>query len=590
MKNFIKSVFASCLGSVLALCVLGFVLFGMAAAVSGGGEGKTYSNGVLELKFDQAIPEKTDNIPMDYSSFDFERSKMLGLRDILRLIDHAKTDDNIKGISLNIKSTPGGLTTMSSVEKALTAFKESGKFIYAYSDDYHQLGYLLSSTADSIMINPNGMVDLKGFAVMYPFFKDGLDKLGIEYEIFYAGDFKSATEPYRRMDMSDNNKAQTRLYLNDVIQPFKQTIIENRGLSSASLEDIIGNYLGRTSTSALENGLVDVITYRDEYDVMLSHKLGLEEDDDVNYISMIEYFNNVKLVNKGSYKNKVAVIYAEGTVTYDTEGKGEISDVTFIKMLKKIRKDKNIKAVVLRVNSPGGSAFTADVVLREIDLIKMAGKPVVASFGDYAASAGYYIAATADSILAEENTLTGSIGVYSMIPIAAKLANKLGVAFDTVKTHDFAVGLSNVLEMSEKQKTILAETTEEVYDQFLSVVARGRGMDKEDVHEIAQGKIWSGVKAKENGLVDDIGSLEDAIAIAASMAEMEDNYKVVEYPRFEMSPIENILTLLNQSSIENAGMNIIEKISGEKLGLLKIKRMMESKSPQALMPYELKLE
>lgn len=583
MKSFLKSVFSSCLGTILAFGAIFLILIAV-GSVASRSEGKSISNGILMLDFEGVIPEKTDNVELS-PSFTFEKMKHHGLRDILRLIENASTDNNIKGISLQLAYSDAGLTQFQNIEEALLKFKESGKFIYAYADDYSQMGYYLSSVADSIFINPNGTVDLKGFGVLNPFVREALDHIGVEFNIFYAGEFKSATEIFRRDDMSDESKYQTREYLTDAVQSFKSRLAKNRSLTEIRIDSIMENYEGRNADRALAAGLVDRIAYMDEYKSSLSEKVG-KKADELNFVSLTDYATHANLGEKGSFKNKIALVYAEGNVVYDSENKGSISDITYLKAFEKIRNDKNIKAVVFRINSTGGSAITADVIHREIKLLRQAGIPVIASFGDYAASAGYYIAAACDSILAEPNTLTGSIGVFSIIPNASELFNeKLKIHFDSVKTHSYAIGLTNVLDLSEKQKMVVQEATEKFYDQFLSVVASGRDMSKEEVDQIARGRVWSGVDASKNGLVDRIAGLDEAIESAAKTAGLDD-YRIVEYPRFEKTFLDAIIEVMGQATgglVLRQGLEMLG-LQNEANQISSIAKIVGSGQPQALLP------
>ncbi|HOY12174.1 MAG TPA: signal peptide peptidase SppA, partial [Saprospiraceae bacterium] len=392
-----------------------------------------------------------------------------------------------------------------------------------------------------------GEIGLRGYGMMVPFVKDAAEKLGIEFKIFYAGNFKSATESLRRTDISPENRLQSREFLAERMDVFKQILYQNRKLSSSKLDSIMNNLLGRTAKLSLSNGLVDKIGYRTDFHDLIASKTGLDASD-LNYIGVDTYSASTTLSNKGSFSNKIAVVYLEGDIMDGAEDKGLISDKKYEKVFAKIRKDDKVKAVVLRVNSGGGSSYSSDIIWNEVELLKKKNIPVIASFGDYAASGGYYVACGADKIFAAPNTLTGSIGVFSILLKTKELFNdKLGVTFDTVKTHNNSIYLSSNYDFSPMEEEVMKEMTEDVYDQFLSKVAKGRKMSKDSVHLVAQGRVWTGQKAITNGLVDELGNLDDAIAAAAKMANVDD-YRVTEFPYIEIEFWEELLQSLTKSS------------------------------------------
>ncbi len=529
MAQFFKFLLASCLGVIIASA---FIFFGaiafFGALASQGDVPKAISDKtILRLTFDNAIPEKTNNLEMD--PFDFANDRVLGIRDMVRAIEHAKTDDRIKGILIEADGISAGFTTATDIRQALVDFKSSGKFIVAYSDYYTQGAYYMVSVADQIYVNPLGMVDFRGFAAQIPFFKDMLDRLGVSMQIFYAGKFKSATEPYRRNNMSDESKLQLREYLNELYAVMLNDISQSRGVSVADLRKAADSYAANDPEAAVKLDLIDAVGYRDDALQDIRERMGLESEKAINMISLEDYSLSVPGKNSGS--DKIAVIFAEGNIL---DGKGELGSVgsdRYTKIINKIRKDDKIKAVVLRINSPGGSAIASENIWRELSLLREANKPVIASMGDYAASGGYYIACIADSIFAEPTTLTGSIGVFNIIPSAQKmLADKAGIRFDTVKTGTYATGISPFFDLSEDEKRIIQRRTDQTYDIFLKRVSDGRKMPKEKVHEIAQGRVWTGITADKLGLVDEIGGLNDAIKTAARMAGIEQ-YRIAEYPQ-----------------------------------------------------------
>ena len=585
MKSFFPTFFASCLGVFAAFAICIFILIGI--SISSISQKESYGdNTILKLKLEEFIPEKSDNVNQQ-SVFFGGSSETIGLRRILTLLEAASEDKKIKGILIENNSIGVGQATVLSLMAGLQKFKESGKFIYTYADSHSQSSYLLCSVADSMFINPQGGVDLKGYGAAIPFFKNMLDKVGIEMNIFYAGNFKSGTEPYRLNEMSDFNRLQTRTFLEDMQEIMIKKIAENRNLTPEKINNIMANLEGRTGKKALENGLVDALFYKDQLEDFLRQKLDIKEGKKLKMVSLSEYNTIADIDDKGKGKNKIAIIYAEGEIIYGSNEPGIISEKKYINMLTKIRNDKNIKAVVLRVNSPGGNAFTSDVIWRELEKIKEAGKPLIASFGDYAASGGYYIAAGADRIVAQPNTLTGSIGVYMMFPNATKLLNeKIGVNFDTIKTHEFATGFSPTNNLSEKEKALLQESTYEIYDLFIDRVSKGRKLSVDSTKVIAQGRVWTGKRAIEIGLVDELGGLDEAIAIAAEKAGLTD-YKTVEYPFIEEDFIATIVREIQKGKGDEDVMGLFST-KEERMMLeqyQQFKAIIRLKEPNARLPF-----
>lgn len=585
MKSFFQTFFASCLGvfGAMVLCVLILVGIGMSSLAK---QTSISDNSILKLSLEETIPEKSDNVEVDPASILSSPTEAIGLTRILKLIDAASKDDKIKGILLENNYVSIGQSSVLSLIEGLKKFKESGKFIYSYADSHSQASYMLCSVADSMFLNPRGGVDLKGFGASIPFFKGMLDKVGVEMNIFYAGNFKSATEPFRLTEMSEYNRLQTRTFLEDIKSIMIEQITKNRKLSSEKLASVMANLEGRTAEKSLENGLVDGLMYKDELEDFLKKKMGIAVDKKLKFITLSKY-NALADIDVSTSKDKIAVVYAEGEILYGSDDAGAVTDKKYIKMLSKIRQDKNIKAVVLRVNSPGGSAFTSDVIWHEIERIKATGKPVIASFGDYAASGGYYIAAGADKIIAQPNTLTGSIGAFMMFPNATKLLNdKLGVRLDTVKTDEFAAGFSPMLNLSEKEKALLQETTLEIYDLFIDRVSKGRKLSVDSTKIIAQGRIWSGRDALNIGLVDQLGSLDDAITLAGKKAGLDD-YKVTEYPIIEEDFMSAIIKEVSKGKDDDVATRFFTTKDERKLlqQYQQLRNIVRLKEPQARVPY-----
>jgi protease IV len=541
MGQFFKFVFASCLGVFLALLLAGIigtsVLAGLASSFDEPVE-TIKPNSILHLKFNKPIPERTNNLPLD--PFSLKDTRILGLSEIIEALEQAKTDDNIKGILIETDGIMGGMATADAIRTAIEEVQQSGKFVYAYANAYSQGAYYVASAADKVYLNPLGLVDFRGFAAQIPFLKDMLDKLGIKMQIFYAGKFKSATEPFRRTEMSEENKLQVREYLDDTFQEFLSDISRSRDIPVPQLKRIADGYLAFMPQNALDLKVVDELAHRDKVIEDIRAKLGLKSSEKYPLVSLETYRRANPGASNLKAKDKIAVVYAEGNIV---DGKGEpgsIGGVKYADIISKIRKDDKVRAIVLRVNSGGGSAMASENILRELELAQQQGIKLVVSMGDLAASGGYYIACKADSIFAEPNTLTGSIGVFSMIPDASGLLNdKIGIRFDTVKTGPFAHGISPFLAMSEDEGRIMQGFVNHMYDTFLGHVASGRNMSKEAVNEIAQGRVWTGNKAIQIGLADRLGGLEEALESAASLADLTD-YRVTEYPRIK-EPIEQLL-------------------------------------------------
>ncbi|MCS7036365.1 MAG: signal peptide peptidase SppA, partial [Saprospiraceae bacterium] len=499
MGQFFKFLFASCLGTFLALLLLFFVALGSLTSLASKGLEKAKvdvkPNSVLELTLDDLVPEKTNNVPV--SPFELEQKDILGLHDILRAIRKAKEDPDIKGIYLNKVAPMMGQASADALREAIQDFRSSGKFAVAYAHMYSQGGYYIASAADEVLLNPIGGVDFRGLSSTILFFKGMLDKLDVQMRIFYAGKFKSATEPFRSDKMSPENRLQVREYVTALYENMLADISASRKIPADSLRRIAENFDGRTAQGALSSRLVDRLAYEDEALERLKERLGLGKDDKLHRVKVEDYFAaRVKKIDLKN-KDKIAVVYAEGGIADGDKGEaGEVLDGPYVKMLRKIRSDKAIKAIVLRINSPGGSVLASENILREINLCREAGKPVVVSMGDVAASGGYYIACQADSIFAEPTTITGSIGVFGLIPILQNtMKNKLGITADTVRTQRYSALGTPFFDFSPDESRLIQAQIDRIYADFLERVAKGRKMTPEQVHEIAQGRVWAGQKA-----------------------------------------------------------------------------------------------
>ncbi len=593
-NNFFKSVFASFTGVVMGFGTLVFLLAFVLFCISkcgGDSEAETADikeNSVIKITLDNAIPELTDNVDSE-ADFSLSNSRTPGLRATVKALEFAKTDDNIKGIYLDLAAKPMGAATRTALRNALLDFKKSGKFVIAYSTSYSQGSYYLASVADKVYLNPQGSLDWSGIAAQIPFFKGMFDKLGVSAQVYYAGKFKSATEPFRRTEMSPENKLQVREYLEENYQTMLKEIAESRKMEYSELRHLANELLVRTPSDALKNKMVDGLKYKDEILAELRTRLKLDKKDKINAVDLTDYV----LANpeKAGSGDEIAVVYAEGSIGDGKSEGGSIGGDTYSELFRKLREDEDVKAIVLRINSGGGSALASDIMWRELELCKKEKKPVIVTMGDVAASGGYYIAANADKIFAEKNTITGSIGVFGMIPNAGKfMRDKLGITFDTLKTGKFSVAAQRNIyyEYNDEEGAIIQQSIDTIYKTFLARVANGRKMTVEQVNEIAQGRVWTGRKALEIGLVDSIGGLQDAINSAAKFAKLKD-YKLSQYPK-QKKPLEVLLNKLKGGAgDEAAAKTLIKQQLGSELfqQYLMLEKMRKMSGIQMRLPFEL---
>jgi protease-4 len=526
MKSFFKTFFAALLALIIFSFLGFFILIGIAAAFSTDEKVAIAQNSVLVIDASETFLEQSKNDPFS-ELMNKKNGKQPSLSELIGLLNYAKKDSSIKGIYIKCAENPNGYAATEEIRKALIDFKKSNKFIVAYAETISQKGYMMANVADQIYTHPQGGMEWSGFNYETMFLKGLIDKLEIEPQIFYAGKFKSATEPFRYTQMSEANKLQTGIWLNSIYNNFIQGAAEMRNLNADSIKAFANEGKVQNAKDALKYKLVDGLIYDDQLKKIISKKLRLVDETKISFVSINNYAESIALRGTGS--GKIAVIYADGDVVM---GKGQneaIASDDYRALLQKIRNDKSIDAVVLRVNSPGGSALASDIIWREIDLLKKE-KPVVVSMGDVAASGGYYIACGADSIFADANTITGSIGVFSVIPNAEKfLKNKLGITFDRVKTGQYADAPSATRALTVTEQKFLQSGVDSVYNTFTSRVAAGRQKSVVYIDSIAQGRVWTGADAIKVGLVDKIGTLNDALASAAKMAKLK-GYSIKSYP------------------------------------------------------------
>jgi protease-4 len=504
---------------------------------------------LLQIELNYEIPDRTSNDPfVDLANLgSFKISP--GLNEILKSIEKAEDDDRIKGIFLNLGDIPSGLATISEIRNALDSFKDSGKPIYTYSNMLSQKAYYLATVSDKIFLNPEGAIDFRGFSSQIFFIKDLLGKLEIEPQVIRHGKFKSAIEPLVRTNMSEANKEQTLKFIGSMWDNSVNGIAESRSISSLNLNLIADSLKAQNPEQAVSYNLIDSLIYFDQFLNLLATEIKVDNINKENLIRLSEYTGaKVKSTKKRS-KNKIAVVYASGDIV---QGEGKNDNIGSDKIAREIRRarlDKSIKAIVLRVNSPGGDALASDIILREVILAKSE-KPIVVSMGNLAASGGYYISCGADKIFASPSTITGSIGVFGIIPNFEKFFNnKMGITFDGVKTNENADFISTTKPLSKFQYDLIQIEVERVYSTFIEHVAKGRNMTTEQVDSIGQGRVWSGSDALEIGLIDEFGGLDKAIEEAKNLAELE-NYRIIEFPK-QKEPIEQIMDdLLGKTKIK----------------------------------------
>lgn len=534
MKQFFKFVFATIIGLVLTVALLIFIIIGFVASAGKEKSATVEDNSVLQISFKYPIKERTPNNPFANIGFlGLNENKTLGLNDILANIKKAKTDEQITGIFLEESFMMSGQATTEEIRNALIDFKQSQKFIIAYSEIYTQGAYYLASVADKIYLNPKGIFDFSGFSSQTTFFKGTMDKLGIEAQIIKVGTFKSAVEPFILDKMSDANRLQVNAYLGSLYDHFLQGISVSRKLSKDSLFVIANELRIQQAGDALKYKLVDALKYKDEVLDELKTLTKTKTDENINSITLNDYVNaegaGGDIHISSSSRNQIAVIYASGEI-YGGEGDDNtIGSEKISRAIRQVRLDKKVKAVVLRINSPGGSSLASDVLWREVMLTKKV-KPIIVSMGDVAASGGYYMACAADSIFAQPNTITGSIGIFAILPNLQKFLNdKLGLTFDGVKTGQFADLGDMTKPLSLEEKAILQQQVNRGYADFTAAVAQGRKKSVQYIDSIGQGRVWTGTQALKIGLVDRLGNIQDAIASAAKKAKLTE-YKLVTYP------------------------------------------------------------
>lgn len=583
MKSFFKYLLASFIGVFLALIVLLLVGVGSMNALFSDKteEVKLKPNTVLDFNFKTPITDRTIDSPLNMVNFQtMEMTGSLGLFDILKNLEKAAADPNIEGLLIQPAMSNPGISTLKEIRDAILKFKESGKFVIAYGDYYSQASYYLASAADKVYIHPEGVIEFKGLRSEVMFFKETLEKVGVEVQVMKHGTYKSAVEPYLNTEMSEPSKEQSKAYLNAIWDEMLEGISKSRTKSIEELTSIADEFAVRTPASALENGFVDGLLYYDQLLEVLKEEVGTTEEKETHMVSMMNYRHAPDSEKKDYTSDRIAIIYGTGTIGMNDNGPTSIGGNHLAKAIRKARTDKKIKAIVFRVNSPGGNVLASDIIRREVELAAEA-KPLVISMGDYAASGGYWISTPADMIMAEKTTLTGSIGVFGLWPNAGELVTeKIGLKFDGVQTNKMSDMGSMFRPLRPEERQIIQSQIESTYKRFITKVANDRDMEVSEVAKIGEGRVWSGKDALEIGLIDEFGGLQAAIDWAAEEAGLE-NYKTRELP-FLKDPIDQILEQLMGRQA-----NINTLIETEWPVIRELRETMNGGALQARLPYSI---
>ena len=589
MNNFWKYTLATVLGSIITFFVICGIIVGFfAVIVSSFGEEEVIvkDNTVLQISLSSEIPDRTSDNPFDNIDFaTFESNKILGLNDILKTLEKAKTDERIKGIYLDLSSVPAGMASVEEIRNKLLEFKAAGKFIISYSSGYSQKAYYLASVSDKIYLNPQGSLEWKGLNSQVMFYNGALEKLGVEAQIFRHGQFKSAVEPFMNDKMSDASKLQSSTLIQSIWDDMCTKISKQRKVSVADLNMFADSLMVYDAETALKYGMIDGIYYYDQVLTELQTKSGAAKDDNDFMIGMTKYSKaTVEIKEKNNSTNKIAVIFAEGEIVDGGRKDGSIGGDFIAETIRKAREDEDVKAVVIRVNSPGGSGLASEIIWREVKLTKEV-KPVVISMGNLAASGGYYISCPASYIFAQPTTITGSIGVFGMLPNVEKLmTEKLGITVDGVSTNSHSDFGSIMRPVNPTERNFIQKQVEDFYDVFVSRVSDGRGLTKAEVDSIGQGRVWSGANAIEIGLIDEFGGLDAAVKKAVSLAKLSD-YRIFEYPEAE----DFMQKIMSDMSV-SASQSMIKEVMGENYKLYQLLETVKNlKGVQARMDYAIEI-
>ncbi len=529
--KFLRNLLAAILGTFIALGIIFMLTMIVVSAISKSEKTSVQTNSVLEINLETSVKDYAPKSSDPFNEIFGIKEEKMGLNEIINAIENAKNDTNIKGISITTIWVNAGIAQTQAIRNKLEEFKETGKFIHAYADVYDQKSYYLSSVADSVFLNPIGAIDFKGLSSEILFFKDFEDKTGVKMEVIRHGKYKSAVEPFLFNEMSDDNRIQISSFIKSIWGEMLNEISESRNISLEELNGIADGLLARNAKLAIENNIIDEAIYLDEYNDKLKLASGISLGNKLHTVSLEDYISTGKGRIRSTASNKIAVIYAQGDIVYGKGDENFIGQELIINALRKARKSSSVKAIVLRVNSPGGSALASELIWRELELTKEK-VPLVVSMGNLAASGGYYLACNADRIFAEPTTITGSIGVFGIIPNVNKLAATIGINAEQVSTNK-GPKYSVFEPMTDEFRAVTKESVEAIYSTFLDRVAAGRDMNVQAVDSVAQGRVWSGVEALSNGLIDELGNLNDAISYAAELADIID-YRVHNYPSYKV--------------------------------------------------------
>ena len=587
MKEFFKFLFASMLGVFLTLIILFFVFLGLVKSMMDFAENEVVAvpnNTILYINFSQPINDRTPT-PSLFDVLSPEKSDAIGLNDILKNLEKAKVDPNIDGIYMELGFVQAGISKLEEIREAMIDFKKSGKFIITYSEYMSQGAYYLSTVSDKIYLNPKGMLLFKGLNAQVIFYKGLLEKLSVEAQIVRHGQFKSAVEPYMLDKMSKASRKQTQTYINSIWNSMLRSIAESRNLEVSDLNKIADNLEIFNPELILKNGLIDGLKYKDEVLLEMKELLGIDQDSDISSMSLSKYSNSPSIeINKG--RDRITIIYANGTMMAGEGNDDYIGSYGISRAIRKARTDDRVKAIVFRINSGGGDVIASEVIRREIELATKV-KPVIASYGDVSASGGYWATCQATKIIAKETCLTGSIGIFGMMPnIQGLLNEKLGITIDNVNTNDNSDFINISRPLSNYEKAVLQANVEKGYENFIELVANARGLRKSFIDSIGQGRVWSGKDALELGLIDEYGGLKRAIELAAEAAEL-DTYRIRELPA-QKDPIQELLQNYMGSTAQT---KIMKNELGEAYKYVKIiKEFSSIKGIQARLPFEIIIE
>jgi protease-4 len=592
MWQFFKYTLATLMGLFLFLIISILMIVGIGAAMSGGeSEFEVKENSILKLDLNRPIVENAstedDNPFATIPNPFFESTEKIGLIQILSALERARIDNNVKGIYLDVSFPMAGYAKLTEIRNALEKFKRSGKFIYAYANSYSEKGYYIASVADEAYLNPSGLLDFNGISVQYMFYKKAFDKLEIEPLVFRVGQYKSAVEPFIRENMSPENKMQTQSFISSINREVFSKISLSKKIPASKLNQIADSLLAMNPVNAEKLGMIK-LGYWDQFESLLKSAVKIKAKNELTFIKLADYLKAKNPIKAVEGTDKIGVLVAEGEIVGSKGGDENIGSDDFVKELRKLRDNKSVKAIVLRIDSPGGSSLASDEMWREIELAKKV-KPIVASMSDYAASGGYYMAMGTNTIVAQPTTVTGSIGIFAQwLNIDRFLSNKIGITQDYVNTHANSNFMNSLGELTEFQKSVIQNMVNQGYETFTSKAASGRKMSIEKLKSLAGGRVWTGIQAKEIGLVDELGGLDVAIEIAAKKVKLKPGaYKVVVYPKAKSFLDQLISSAMSESSLTQkfAALNMPWAKS-----ILEMERMKKREGYLALMPYLMEFE